>query len=325
MRRASEVSDGGTPSSPPSSPEDHPAKPYRHRRRRPHAPTSRSSQISFAHRGISEPDAPKDQTEGGSEDKAADADNHSHDHGHARHHGLISQVVGWLHEERKRRTTRRVKFHRRASHKGLHPAHHKHDEHHGAPDEADAVDESDASSGSVALDRLERILANTPGLEKLGLPLNLRPRPGRKTSEKSTRRSARTPKLHHASSSDTDYFGQEVFVPDCQLILGDAKTLGQVTAGSSASRDSAGGELELGPESKEWRQFKDDIIRVTHTLGIKGWRRVPLDGGTDIGVERLSGALTNAVYVVSPPRTLKSESSQNDLATPNPVPKRHPP
>lgn len=326
MRQASEASDGGTLSSRPSSPEEHAVYPHRRRRHRPHAPTSRPSQVSFAHRGdAADSDATKDQNEGGSE-KPADTEGHSHEQDHSRHHSLISQVVGWLHEERKRRTTRRVKFHRIASLKGLHPAHHQHDERHGTTaDVADTGNESDASSGSVALDRLERILSQAPGLEKLGLGAPLRPRPGRGSSERSTRRLARTPKLHHASSSDTDYFGQEVFVPDCELILGDAKTLGQTAAVSSAERESAGGEVESSAETKEWRQFKDDIVRVTHTLGIKGWRRIPLDGGTDIGVERLSGALTNAVYVVSPPRMLKSESSQTDLATSNPIPKKPPP
>jgi len=47
--------------------------------------------------------------------------------------------------------------------------------------------------------------------------------------------------------------------------------------------------------------FKNEIIRIAHTLKLKGWRRVPLGGGETISVERLSGALTNAVYVVSPP------------------------
>ena len=51
---------------------------------------------------------------------------------------------------------------------------------------------------------------------------------------------------------------------------------------------------------KAWMTFKNEIIRLAHTLRLKGWRRVPLDAGETIGVERLSGALTNAVYVVTP-------------------------
>lgn len=57
-------------------------------------------------------------------------------------------------------------------------------------------------------------------------------------------------------------------------------------------------------ERAAWVTFKNDIIRIAHTLRIKGWRRVPLDSGDSIEVERLSGALTNAVYVVSPPKDL---------------------
>lgn len=50
--------------------------------------------------------------------------------------------------------------------------------------------------------------------------------------------------------------------------------------------------------------FGKEIVRLAHTLRLKGWRQVPLEYGGEIDVERLSGALTNAVYVVSPPRVL---------------------
>jgi choline kinase len=61
-------------------------------------------------------------------------------------------------------------------------------------------------------------------------------------------------------------------------------------------------------ERKAWTVFKNDIIRIAHTLRIKGWRRVPLESGDSIDVERLSGALTNAVYVVSPPKNMAFKS-----------------
>ncbi len=47
-----------------------------------------------------------------------------------------------------------------------------------------------------------------------------------------------------------------------------------------------------------------EIVRLAHTLRLKGWRQISLENGGDIDVERLSGALTNAVYVVSPPAVL---------------------
>ena len=64
-------------------------------------------------------------------------------------------------------------------------------------------------------------------------------------------------------------------------------------------------------ERKAWVSFKNEIIRLAHTLRLKGWRRVALDSGESISVERLSGALTNAVYVVSPPDDLRVKTEQN--------------
>ena len=64
-------------------------------------------------------------------------------------------------------------------------------------------------------------------------------------------------------------------------------------------------------ERKAWVSFKNEIIRLAHTLRLKGWRRVALDSGESISVERLSGALTNAVYVVSPPDDLREKTEQN--------------
>jgi choline kinase len=57
-------------------------------------------------------------------------------------------------------------------------------------------------------------------------------------------------------------------------------------------------------ERKAWSNFKSEILRLAHTLRLKGWRSIPLENSDDIDVERLSGALTNAVYVISPPKAL---------------------
>jgi choline kinase len=69
-------------------------------------------------------------------------------------------------------------------------------------------------------------------------------------------------------------------------------------------------------ERKAWLVFKNEVIRLTHTLRLKGWRRVPLDSGDTISVERLSGALTNAVYVVTPSEEImdKTESGKKNPA-----------
>jgi choline kinase len=55
-------------------------------------------------------------------------------------------------------------------------------------------------------------------------------------------------------------------------------------------------------EKKAWSKFKLEILKLAHTLKLKGWRGIPFEYCDEVEVERLSGALTNAVYVVSPPR-----------------------
>lgn len=69
-----------------------------------------------------------------------------------------------------------------------------------------------------------------------------------------------------------------------------------------STEDSSTGKLDK--DNDAWLVFRNDIIRIAHTLRLKGWRRIPLGSGDTIGVERLSGALTNAVYVVTPPKNL---------------------
>ncbi|OAX81097.1 hypothetical protein ACJ72_04564 [Emergomyces africanus] len=81
-----------------------------------------------------------------------------------------------------------------------------------------------------------------------------------------------------------------------------------------------------GEETKNkehWLKFKSEIVRLTHTLGFKGWRRIPLEDCNNIEVVRLSGALTNAVYVVSPPKHLPRPS--NSSSSSSITPRRPPP
>lgn len=46
-------------------------------------------------------------------------------------------------------------------------------------------------------------------------------------------------------------------------------------------------------------KFKRDILDLARKLEVKGWQNIPMTLSNDLGVERLSGALTNAVFVVS--------------------------
>lgn len=105
-------------------------------------------------------------------------------------------------------------------------------------------------------------------------------------------------------SSDTDYQDSDIRVPSAEVILDNSKAL-NYTGGAASSQVDV---VDPGKKGKKdidaWIHFKNEIVRLAHTLRLKGWRRIPLDRGADIDVERLSGALTNAVYVVSPPKDL---------------------
>jgi choline kinase len=51
--------------------------------------------------------------------------------------------------------------------------------------------------------------------------------------------------------------------------------------------------------------FKQDILNLIHSLRIHRWKQVEVSMAGDLVVERISGALTNAVYSVSPPPYVK--------------------
>ncbi|KAH8662068.1 choline kinase-like protein [Xylariales sp. PMI_506] len=221
---------------------------------------------------------------------------------------LIAQVAEWIeHEREKRQTrkTRRVPSLRRktspkedestppsASGSGL------------ASELSDRRHRShsiDSQSSNVSLDRLQKIIDD--GMTALGLGAIPHYSP-RLVGRKSHRKRPHIP-LHRGASSDTEYHDGDVLVPKCDAWLDNSKTL-SYSGGKSGDADDAV-SLSSRKEEKErkaWLSFKNEIIRIAHTLRIKGWRKVSLDSGASIDVERLSGALTNAVYVVSPPKEL---------------------
>ncbi|PHH89968.1 hypothetical protein CDD83_4829 [Cordyceps sp. RAO-2017] len=170
------------------------------------------------------------------------------------------------------------------------------------PESAEAArqraDSIDSQSSDVSLDKLQSILDES--LTNLGL--NGMPRHTPRVS-RSRRRANSRPTLQRAASSDTDYVDGDAIVPDCDAWLDNSKTL-NYTGGSVSADDVAEITARAEREREAWLMFKNDIIRIAHTLRLKGWRRVALDGGDSITVERLSGALTNAVYVVTPPSDL---------------------
>ncbi|KAK8024049.1 choline kinase [Apiospora rasikravindrae] len=223
------------------------------------------------------------------------------------HYGekLISQVAEWLEHERSKKEKRKGKKHHHFRHRRP------------SEEAADTEDAStsaegaklqrkysvDSQSSDVSLDRLQRIIDDS--MSALGI---------NNTSHHSPRLGARKHKkrglhLHRTQSSDTEYHDGDVLVPSCDAVLDNTKTM-SYSGGKALSREEEKAPISRKEEKgrKAWATFKTDVIRIAHTLRIKGWRRVPLDSGHSIEVERLSGALTNAVYVVSPPKDMASKT-----------------
>ncbi|KAI0020685.1 protein kinase-like domain-containing protein [Xylariomycetidae sp. FL0641] len=213
---------------------------------------------------------------------------------------FMAQVADWLENERikKQSRTSRIKHHmRRRSHKG--ESEDQQEDNH----EKQRRCSIDSNSSEVSFDRLQKIIDDS--ISKLGLTgvPHYNSKAGRKSQ-----RSRRPNTLHRTASSDTEYHDGDVHVPSCNAELDNSKSLAYSGGDATAPGDD---ELHRNPKLKTERQawilFKNDIIRLAHTLRLKGWRRVPLDSGESIGVERLSGALTNAVYVVSPPADIDTK------------------
>lgn len=53
--------------------------------------------------------------------------------------------------------------------------------------------------------------------------------------------------------------------------------------------------------------FHQDVLKLIHELRIPGWARVDLQMAEDIEIDRISGALTNAVYRVNAPHYIKEQ------------------
>lgn len=234
-------------------------------------------------------------------------------HRHSRHghsSNVISQVRHWLHEEKARKASRQHKTRDEASKlsnaadtvsmlagkaHGLGLPHRK--GHHRRTS-------SVSSDGTRALAKLEQILAASMDLNEDAAKDD---KPGPYLPRRRTSRLLR--KQSTIASSDTEYHDSEPRVPSADVVLDNSKTLGY-SGGQAASQTSLPELSKPARKEKEaWLQFKYEIVRLSHTLKLTRWRRVPLDRSGDIEVERLSGALTNAVYVVSPPVDLPQPSS----------------
>jgi len=264
---------------------------------RPSTPSSAVSLQSFAEEGT-------DMAE--SEATSSQSEQHQFDS------RLVGQITTWLRDEKHKHEARRSK--RKAKANGAHKTSTSQPHIDGSNPLKDLVD--DQEDDEVDFGKLEQIL-------KEFLPS--RPSSSRRPSTLLRRRpSARM--LHRASttsigaSSDTEYFDGDVVVPSAEAVLDNSKTLGY-NGGGAQSTDELSLTRTMTSSQESWSRFKFEIVRLTHTLRLKGWRRVPMDMSNEIEVSRLSGALTNAVYVVSPPQDLP----QPDTSAEKPASKRKPP
>ena len=163
---------------------------------------------------------------------------------------------------------------------------------------------SESSDGSLALEKLEKILNeySIASGDSTRTPI-----PGRAGSISHPKRKPSIKNYKKGSgvfSSDTEYQDGDALVPSAEVVLDNTKTMSYSGGGSEPDGEVARRSRRAAREKEAWHVFKSEIVRLAHTLRLKGWRRVPLDRGADIEVQRLSGALTNAVYVVTPPKNL---------------------
>ncbi|KAI1259884.1 kinase-like protein [Xylariaceae sp. FL1019] len=236
-------------------------------------------------------------------DESSQIQQHHHHHRHRLDRmgeRLVAQVAEWIEHEKAKKSHRKLKHvtsSRRRS--NAHDAQETEAEPGSSRSRRYSVD---SQSSEVSLDRLQKIIDDSmTSLGLSGVP-HYSPRPGRKSQRK------RSLHLHRTASSDTDFFDGDILVPKCDAVLDNSKTMSY--SGGNAGGDEDTASISKRKEDKErqaWLIFKNEIIRLAHTLRLKGWRRIPLDSGDSIAVERLSGAMTNAVYVVHPPDNIENE------------------
>jgi choline kinase len=241
-----------------------------------------------------------------------------HHHGHRRQYyseKLLAQVGDWLeHERAKAHARKSKKTSRRRKSKSPNKENQSKSTGETEPASASASaqgseqsnngrprsDSVDSDSSDTSFDRLQRILEES--LAQMGLnsvpqmtPKVTRPKQRRVPSRSSLR----------GPSSDTEYADGDAIVPSCDVWLDNTKTMSYLGGNADAEdQDINDAGARADKEKEYWLSFKNEIIRIAHTLRLKGWRRIPLGGGDSISVERLSGALTNAVYVVTPPKEI---------------------
>jgi choline kinase len=246
----------------------------------------------------------------------------TYEHRIHQHDKLLLQVSEWLQKEKAKRAAHKSMKHalKHARH-GLHHPEHQVDKGMHSNQMSKPAEELHTSKprsysqssdlSEISLDGLQRILEDNMGAfghKSMPSPSLSAQRPSYSGRKRSSGR-----KLGSFASSDTEYQDGDVVVPSCDVVLDNSKTMSYSggVADSSSTTVTMSTSHRAEKERLAWLAFKGEIVRLAHTLRLKGWRRVPLDRGGDIKVERLSGALTNAVYVVYPPQDLPLDASNS--------------
>ncbi|KAJ5167320.1 uncharacterized protein N7482_006101 [Penicillium canariense] len=221
---------------------------------------------------------------------------------------LLHQVSEWLQHEKARRQNRKARRAEAAS--GTKVA--------ARESEESPVDEAPhCSESTFSLDKLEKILLQYSGA---------RPGDGLASLQSMKRATRRRPKgLRRGSASESDYTDVDAPVPSVEAFLDNSKTLAYT--GGTAEEENAGSSAssKRSKDQEAWLTFKTEIVRLAHTMQLRGWRKVSMEEAGDIKVIRLSGALTNAVYVVEPPRhppaPPKTDNGSGPVVSRKPPPK----
>lgn len=220
--------------------------------------------------------------------------------------GLFHQVSEWLHHEKGRRNARKARRAEAASNPSG-----------GATESAERSSEEHhhGSESSFSLDMLEKILMQYSGAEHEN---GLLPR---QTVKRVARR--RPKGLRRGSASESDGTDLDAPVPGVEAYLDNSKTLAYSGGAGEGEASDSNSSLKRVKDREAWVTFKTEIVRLAHTLQLRGWRKVSMENACDIEVVRLSGAMTNAIYVVGPPKNQpppRAGSSSSSI-----VPRKPPP
>ncbi|KAL2853394.1 kinase-like domain-containing protein [Aspergillus pseudoustus] len=229
-------------------------------------------------------------------------------------HNLFSQVYEWLSREKSKRKHSRKSQKSHGSIKGAGST--------GGDNEDDDRGDgaqltktaSQSSDSAIALDGLEKILLQFASRYDSRANSTC-------SSRRSHRRRPHLKGLRRGSASESDY-DFEPATPSVDAVLDNTKTL-SYTGGSAESENGDTASIRKAKDREAWVVFKSEILRLTHTLQLKSWRKLPMDLAAEIDVERLSGALTNAVYRVIPPQNIPPPRAEDGSYTL--VPRKPPP